>query len=159
MKKVMTFGVPLLVLLMAVVWQSCSMKRWAYYKLLNEVVPEKVPYINVSEVNAQYHLLDARSEEEYEVSHLEGARRIDFDSIDTSVLDGIPKSDTVVVYCSVGYRSSVAGEALKELGYINVYNLYGGIFEWAAHDSTLVGNGAKVHPYNWFWGLWRRSCP
>ena len=67
-------------------------------------------------------LLDVRTEAEFAVSHLEGARRIDPDNPDLSSLDLSPKS-TVVVYCSVGYRSAAIVERLKRSGVTRVYNL------------------------------------
>ena len=75
-------------------------------------------------------LLDVRTEAEFAVSHLEGARRIDPDNPDLSSLDLSPKS-TVVVYCSVGYRSAGIVGQLRQAGIARVYNLTGGIFQWA----------------------------
>ena len=60
-----------------------------------------------------------------------------------------------MVYCSVGYRSSILAEKLQDLGFTRVYNLEGSIFKWAnegrplAQDQTPV---QKVHPYNTDWG-------
>ena len=51
-------------------------------------------------------LLDCRASEEFETSHLQGAALFDgqFDHPDKTV--------PIVVYCSVGYRSSVAAKAV-----------------------------------------------
>lgn len=38
----------------------------------------------------------------------------------------------VVVYCLKGSRGALATQALKELGYKNVYNLQGGLLSWIA---------------------------
>ncbi|OBB46557.1 rhodanese-like domain-containing protein [Mycobacterium sp. 852002-51961_SCH5331710] len=40
------------------------------------------------------------------------------------------KDKPVIVYCASGGRSALAGQALKELGYENVFNL-GGFGDWA----------------------------
>ena len=40
------------------------------------------------------------------------------------------KDKTVILYCASGGRAALAGQALKELGYGEVYNL-GGFSDWA----------------------------
>jgi len=63
-----------------------------------------------------------------------------------------------VVYCSVGYRSERIGEKLLDKGFTNVYNLYGGIFDWINNDYPLVDIAdqpiQKVHGYNEDWSKW-----
>jgi rhodanese-related sulfurtransferase len=44
--------------------------------------------------------------------------------------ENFSKDKTVIVYCASGGRSALSGQALKELGYDNVYNL-GGFGDWA----------------------------
>jgi len=101
-------------------------------------------------------LLDTRAKEEYEVSHIEGSEFHDYSSFDASNLKEVSKSDTIVVYCSIGYRSEKIGEKLQEAGYTNVYNLYGGIFHWINEGGVLINNQNdttyKVHAYNYVWG-------
>jgi rhodanese-related sulfurtransferase len=99
-------------------------------------------------------LLDVRTPEEFAVSHLRGAVRVDPDRSDLEFLR-VPKKSVVVVYCSVGYRSAAFAEALEEAGVERVYNLRGGIFAWANEGRPLVRNGAPanaVHPYDAIWG-------
>jgi 3-mercaptopyruvate sulfurtransferase SseA len=56
-----------------------------------------------------------------------------------------------VLYCSVGYRSSMAAEQLAKLGYTDVQNLEGSLFAWANAGHPLEG-GDRVHPYDAKWG-------
>jgi 3-mercaptopyruvate sulfurtransferase SseA len=62
------------------------------------------------------------------------------------------------VYCSVGYRSERVGEKLQKLGYQNVYNIYGGIFEWKNEGMQVVNRQNQptdsVHTYNKNWSKW-----
>ena len=100
-------------------------------------------------------LLDVRAEDEYAVSHLEGAH------LATSVAEaraalGVAPEDTVIVaYCSVGYRSARLTEALRAEGIDNVYNLQGSIFAWA-NEGRAVYQGdlpvRRVHPFDERWG-------
>ena len=94
-------------------------------------------------------LLDVRGEEEFEVSHLPGAVRIDYRrplSKGQAVLD---PARPVVVYCSAGYRSSVVARKLQQAGFAEVLNLEGGIFAWANAGFPLERDGqpaSAVHP-------------
>lgn len=100
-------------------------------------------------------LLDVRQAEEFAVSHLGGARRIDPDEKFAALKALTATNQPVVVYCSVGYRSSELAQRLLKAGVTNVFNLEGSIFQWANEGRPLAGtNGpaAKVHPYNERWG-------
>lgn len=98
-------------------------------------------------------LLDVRSQREFQVSHLPGARRVTPGMVPK--LD-VPKSTPIVTYCSVGYRSAGCARALRAMGFKHVWNMEGSIFEWAKEGRPLVdATGAsttKVHPYNRYWG-------
>ena len=62
---------------------------------------------------------------------------------------------SIVVYCSVGYRSSILAEKLQDMGFTKVYNLEGSIFKWDNEGRPLVQGKVtvrKVHPYNAHWG-------
>ncbi len=103
-------------------------------------------------------ILDARERSEYDVSHLPNAVFIGYNTFEKNALDGIPKDKSIVVYCSIGYRSEKVGEKLKKMGYAKVFNLYGSIFEWLNQGYSVVDkNGqptTKVHTYNKVWSRW-----
>lgn len=100
-------------------------------------------------------LLDVRESEEYAVSHLCGARPSPSKAEALRVLRGVPANRRIVVYCSVGYRSSELAGFLMEKGYRKVYNLEGSIFRWA-NEGRPVCRGEErvraVHPYDSYWG-------
>ncbi len=96
-------------------------------------------------------LLDVRKAEEFAVSHLPGATRVEPSAKAAEVLSSVPTNGTVVVYCSVGYRSSELATRLLEAGFTNVCNLEGSIFQWANEDRAIVKDGipaTTVHGYN-----------
>lgn len=101
-------------------------------------------------------LLDARTEAEYAVSHLKGARAIDPYQPSLRTLDGVPKDSAIVVYSSAGYRGARVARWLAKSGYTTVVNLNGGIFKWANEDRPLFlaldRPTAMVHPYDRRWG-------
>jgi rhodanese-related sulfurtransferase len=100
-------------------------------------------------------LIDAREKEEFRVSHITGAMNIPYDKDPLKHLTDIKPDSPIVVYCSVGYRSSILAGKLQDMGLKEVYNLEGSIFKWANEDRPLVQGKVtvhKVHPYNTHWG-------
>ena len=100
-------------------------------------------------------LLDVREEAEWKVSRLSGARNAPPGTKPEDALAGVAKDAPVVVYCSVGYRSSAFAEKLQKAGWTNVVNLEGSIFQWANEGRSVVdekGAASKVHPYDAKWG-------
>ena len=100
-------------------------------------------------------LLDARSPEEYAVSHLPGARRVNPDVNAFPKLDTLSRDTAIVVYCSVGYRSARVTTWLREQGFTNAANLKGSIFRWANEGRPVVRDDTPVravHPYDRTWG-------
>jgi rhodanese-related sulfurtransferase len=101
-------------------------------------------------------LLDARTEPEYALSHLEGALPIDPYRPNLRSLGNVPKDSAIVVYSSVGYRGARVAGWLAKSGYTTVVNLGGGVFKWANEDRPLFRAlnrpVAMVHPYDRRWG-------
>ena len=85
--------------------------------------------------------LDVRTPGEFAEGHIEGAQLIDFQSgsfeNDISALD---KNATYAVYCRSGNRSGQAVKVMHDAGFHNVYNLNGGVIDWANAGLPLVNN-------------------
>ncbi len=106
-------------------------------------------------------LLDVRSEEEYDVSRIRGAVRVEPDLSTEAFLDRhgarIQGKDPVF-YCSVGERSARLAERVREpalaAGALSVANLRGGLFRWYNEGHPVVdarGETDAVHPYGPEW--------
>jgi rhodanese-related sulfurtransferase len=132
----------------------------AYDLMIRSLISHTVPEISVDSLKKNYSkvvLLDAREPNEYLVSHMKGSINVGYDKFSINEVKNISKEDTIVVYCSVGYRSEKVGEKLKQAGYKNVYNLYGGIFEWKNRFNLVyndVGETEDIHAYGMAWGIW-----
>jgi rhodanese-related sulfurtransferase len=132
----------------------------AFNLTLQALLSHNVKEITVTELTKQKKvtLLDARSSAEYAVSHLENALLVGYDDFNIEKVKDLDKKTPIVVYCSVGYRSEKVAEKLKQAGFTNVSNLYGGIFEWINQGYTVVDSDEKetnnVHAYNKTWGIW-----
>lgn len=100
-------------------------------------------------------IVDARAVEEFEVSHLPNAKHFEEDLSDQS------RDMPVLVYCTVGYRSALMAEKLKEQGFQKVYNLSGGLIHWKNIGLDVVNKKGEVtdsvHVYEPLFGLLLRN--
>ncbi|UPL50639.1 rhodanese-like domain-containing protein [Hymenobacter sublimis] len=139
----------------------------AYDHMLRLLYKQTVPVVQPAALAASLQrspaavvLLDARTPAEYRVSHLKGARFVDFDHFRDTDLRQLPRTQPIVVYCTVGARSEQVGAWLRERGFQDVRNLYGGIFQWVNDGYGVVnaqGPTTNVHPYSVMWRPWLKQ--
>ena len=127
------------------------------YKLHSEYLPETIE--EFKKLNKQsIYLLDTREEEEFSVSHIKNARNVGYFWFDMRKVYDIPKNSKIILYCSVGYRSEKIAHKLFDAGYKNVFNLYGGLFEWVNQGNPIYTNNgvqtSEIHTYDKEWARW-----
>ncbi|XP_067937461.1 uncharacterized protein [Watersipora subatra] len=132
----------------------------------------RVPQLSTEELakwikeGKPFTLLDVRPEVEHKVSSIAGSIRVDPDNVAEGL--AVVEKETsqslhpVVLYCSVGYRSSMAADSLIQMSQSKgnlqrpIYNLEGSIFKWANENRAIVDSegspAQQVHPYNSFFG-------
>ncbi|MDN6279808.1 MAG: rhodanese-like domain-containing protein [Psychroflexus sp.] len=131
--------------------------------LLDQKNKASIPYLSVQDLqkqlsqNSDFILLDTREKNEFDVSHLPNAIWVGFENFDIQqLIIRFPKRTEFVLYCSLGMRSERIGNQLEKVGYSQLKNLYGGIFQWADQGFQLVNKSGlptqKVHAYNSHWG-------
>lgn len=134
--------------------------------VLDKYNDETIPYIKVEELHQSKDavlILDARELDEYNVSHIQNAVYVGYEEFSKKDFKNknIAKNTKIVVYCSLGVRSEDISERLKKMGYSDVFNLYGGIFEWKNQDYPVVDKNEQqtdaVHPFSEEWGKWLRK--
>ncbi len=144
-------------------FSSISLAQDSISELLKTHNSESIPYISVQELampKTDAILLDARELSEYKVSHLQNAIHVGYDDFEIITVSKkiTDKSSKIVVYCSLGVRSEDIAEQLKKAGYSNVYNLFGGIFEWKNNDLTVYNvedePTENVHAFSKKWSQW-----
>ena len=95
-------------------------------------------YVNITAEQAKeimdsqedYIILDVRTQDEFDESHIPSAILIPHDEITEKAEDLLTDKDQLIlVYCRSGRRSKLAAEALVELGYTNIKE-FGGIIDW-----------------------------
>lgn len=78
----------------------------------------------IPEEEEEYVILDVRTQEEYDIVHVEGATLIPHTEIATRVETEIPnKNAFIAVYCQSGTRSATVTKQLTALGYQNVVDV------------------------------------
>ena len=82
------------------------------------------------DTESDFIIIDARTQEEYDEGHIEGAILIPEYEISEHAEELLKNKDQLIlVYCRSGRRSKIAAQALAELGYTNVKE-FGGIITW-----------------------------
>jgi rhodanese-related sulfurtransferase len=77
------------------------------------------------------HFLDVREDLEFQKSHARGARHLGKGIIERDIESVVPdKHAPILLYCGGGFRSVLAADALRQMGYSNVVSMDGGIKAW-----------------------------
>lgn len=95
-------------------------------------------------------IIDVREKNEYELSHIIGAKNIPLSEIRQRINE-IPKDEPVYLHCRSAQRSYNALMALKHLGYENVYNVSGGFMGISFYEyfnDETKGREKIVTDYN-----------
>jgi rhodanese-related sulfurtransferase len=135
-------------------------------ELLHKHNTSSIYYISVNNLKAnlkRFVILDAREPNEYKVSHLKNAIYVGYNNFDLNytISNLKDKNTRIVVYCSLGIRSEDIAEKLQKVGYQNIYNLFGGIFEWKNKGNPVFDTQNnptnKVHVFNKEWSKWLKK--
>ncbi|HEY0701369.1 MAG TPA: rhodanese-like domain-containing protein [Candidatus Acidoferrales bacterium] len=87
----------------------------------------------------QMILVDVREESEWARGHIPNAIHLGKGVIERDIEKAIPeKSATIVLYCGGGFRSALAADNLKKMGYSNVISMDGGWREWTQANFPTI---------------------
>ncbi|HUS23967.1 MAG TPA: rhodanese-like domain-containing protein [Candidatus Binatia bacterium] len=85
--------------------------------------------------NPRARLIDVREESEFAAGHVRGAEWIGKGVIERDIEAKHPdRSEPLYLYCGGGFRSALAGDALRRMGYTHVVNVDGG---WRALKDLM----------------------
>jgi rhodanese-related sulfurtransferase len=87
----------------------------------------------------RFVLIDVREHEEWARGHLPGARHLCKGIIERDIEAAVPDHDAdIVLYCGGGFRSALAADNLRQMGYTRVTSMDGGWRGWtgAGHPVT-----------------------
>jgi rhodanese-related sulfurtransferase len=78
-----------------------------------------------------FHFIDVREDHEFAKDHAQGARHLGRGILERDIETEIPdKQAEIILYCGGGYRSALAADSLRQVGYTNVSSMDGGIRAW-----------------------------
>lgn len=90
----------------------------------------------------RFHLIDVREESEWARGRLPGAVHLGKGVIERDIEELIPDTEAeIVLYCGGGYRSALAADNLRAMGYRNVLSMDGGFRGWTAAGYPVEGGG------------------
>ena len=76
-------------------------------------------------------LVDVREDREWEAGHARGAEHMGRGVIERDIEAAVPDTGAeLILYCGGGYRSALAADNLRRMGYTNVYSMAGGWKAW-----------------------------
>jgi len=101
-------------------------------QIIENITPEEAfTLIQDNQGNPSFVILDVRTPQEFADGYVANAINIDFRSATfRDELDALDKEKTYLIYCRSGNRSGQALGIMDELGFLEVYNLSGGISAW-----------------------------
>jgi rhodanese-related sulfurtransferase len=83
------------------------------------------------------HLIDVRSQEEFESGHIPGAINMPIDQLRESIVR-LDSLQSIIVYCEVGQRGYLAQRILNQHGFKDVMNLSGGYTTWFTSNNEMT---------------------
>ena len=88
--------------------------------------------------DSDYTLIDVRTQDEFDLGHIDSAINLDFysETFQNDILS-LPKNETIVLYCRTNNRSSKTANILKENGFREISVLDGGITEWVKNGNDI----------------------
>lgn len=85
-----------------------------------------------------FSLVDVREDREWIQGHIVGASHLGKGVIERDIGNVIVnKDELIVLYCQGGFRSALAGENLKKMGYKNVLSMSGGFSDWLNNNFPI----------------------
>ncbi|MFH0832166.1 MAG: rhodanese-like domain-containing protein [Candidatus Aenigmatarchaeota archaeon] len=107
--------------------------------LISGCVSDSTMYKDISTAQAReliqnrpdINIIDVRTAGEYANGRIEKAINLDYYSKNfREDIDRFDRNKAYLVYCATGSRSKVAMTTMKELGFVEVYNMYEGFVKW-----------------------------
>ncbi|MFW0078910.1 MAG: rhodanese-like domain-containing protein [Coxiella endosymbiont of Haemaphysalis japonica] len=93
------------------------------------------------EEGAGLDLIDVREEKEWDKGHLPGAIHLGRGVIERDLEAVIPDNQRkLVLYCSGGFRSALAADSIRKMGYYNVLSMDGGFTGWKRAGFPVVND-------------------
>jgi rhodanese-related sulfurtransferase len=114
--------IPLLIIVV-VFLTACGISSEGYRNVSSEEAKQLID-------NKDVVVLDVRTPEEYQEGHIPNAILIPLQELENK-LNELDKKEHYLVVCRSGNRSAQASEVLTSNSFANIYNMTGGMNNWA----------------------------
>jgi rhodanese-related sulfurtransferase len=109
-----------------------------FLALVNET-KERVKEVSIANVRQKlanhepFELVDVREDGEWSAGHIKGARHIGRGVLERDIEKAVSDTNAeIVLYCGGGFRSALAADNLRKMGYTRVLSMAGGWRDWVA---------------------------
>ncbi len=103
-----------------------------------------------------FSFIDVREDSEWQKGYAQGALHLGRGVIERDIGDLISDKNTeIILYCGGGFRSALAAESLKKMGYKNVISMAGGVTSWKEAGYPVQG---RSHPKEKVIGKLKKEC-
>ncbi len=83
--------------------------------------------LKMLEQNPGAQIIDVREDIEWNFGHIQNSQHLPMSQLTLPALEQLPKDKVLLLVCRSGSRSGIITAKLRELGYVNAYNLSGGL--------------------------------
>lgn len=109
------------------IWNGASQEEYSV-EVLPTITAQELSKTIQSSRNG-FYLVDVRTEAEWKNEHIDVAHHLELPLVKEN-LNSLPKDHDIYMICGSGYRASVAASLLKQQGFLNVFNVRGGMMAW-----------------------------
>lgn len=119
------------------------MKHSPGFLKLVEDAKSRVREVSVDEAqrklaSGKAKLIDVREDSEWATGHARGAQHMGKGVIERDIEERVPdKNADLILYCGGGFRSALATDNLRKMGYTNVASMAGGWRAWQAAGAPI----------------------
>ena len=111
---------------------------------LVEEALKDIPEVDVYQIKGRLdkgdnvNLIDVREDNEWDLGRIPTAIHLGKGIIERDI-ESVAKNREMelILYCQGGFRSALAAESLKKMGYKNVYSMRGGFSSWAGNEFPI----------------------
>lgn len=107
-----------------------------FLRIVNDA-KTRIPEIGIDEVKRKldagerFHLVDVREESEWAQGRIASAVHLGKGILERDIEKAVPDPDSeIVLYCGGGFRSALAADNLRKMGYSRVFSMIGGWKAW-----------------------------
>jgi rhodanese-related sulfurtransferase len=120
--------------------ESSPPKTNSETKIIKNITPDEAfVLIEKNKDSSNLVILDVRTSKEFEDEHIENAINLDFYSETfKDDLGKLDKNKIYVTHCQLGGRSAKTVVIMKDLDFVEVYNITGGIAGWKSKGLPTI---------------------